>query len=300
MGAIEQVGGGPPPLWVFGWVGFPARERLATGMRVPKTPAQGLQKNVIYLYLNGMKSWWDSVSNPVQWLDLFDSLPSVYFYAKDMNHRFTRVNRAMAELHGCGSPEEMVGRSDLDYHTPVLAAQYVDEDRAVLASGEALKDRIWLVPGADGLPRWFCSSKFPLRNDAGELAGIAGVMRPHEGASTSGRDAYARLTPALDHVTQHYGSPLTVELLAGLCHLSVSQFQREFQRCFNCPPFAYLLGVRLLMARWRLQHTSDPVGAIALESGFYDQSHFTRAFHQANGLSPGAFRKKTMRHPSLS
>jgi AraC-like DNA-binding protein len=242
-----------------------------------------------------MNDWWESVAHPAQWLGLFDSLPSVYFYAKDLNHRFTRVNQAMAELHGCRSPEEMIGRSDLDYHPPVIAAQYVEEDREVFVSGEAARDRVWLVPGADGLPRWFLSSKFPLRNAAGALAGIAGVMRPHEGASSSARDSYGRLTPALDHVLQHYGGPVSVEALAALCHLSVSQFQREFQRCFKCTPFNYLLGVRLLMARWRLQHSCAPVGDIALECGFYDQSHLTRAFQSANGLSPGAFRRKIKR-----
>jgi transcriptional regulator GlxA family with amidase domain len=123
-------------------------------------------------------------------------------------------------------------------------------------------------------------------------------MRPHEGAASSARDSYTRLTPALDHVLQHYGTPLTVKVLAGLCHLSVSQFQREFQRCFDCTPFNYLLGVRLLMARWRLQHTSDPVGDIALACGFYDQSHLTRAFHEANGFTPTAFRKRTRRAPA--
>lgn len=247
-----------------------------------------------------MKVWWEAVSDPTQWLDLFDNLPSVYFYAKDLNHRFMRVNRAMAELHGCQFPSQMVGRSDLDYHTPVLAAQYVEEDREVLVSGEPVRDRVWLVPGADGLPRWFLSSKYPLRSRAGEITGIAGVMRPHEGASSSGRDAHARLTPALDHVLQNYGTPLSVEVLAALCHLSVSQFQREFQRCFNSTPFHYILGVRLLMARWKLQHTSTPVGGIAQECGFYDQSHLTRAFQSATGVSPGAFRKKTKRSsPSM-
>ncbi|RFC42873.1 MAG: hypothetical protein DVB28_001699 [Verrucomicrobia bacterium] len=258
---------------------------------------KNLQSSGIFLYLNRMKTWWDSVSNPAQWLDLLEDLPSVYFYAKDLNHRFMRANRAMADWHGCQSPAEMIGRCDLDFHPPVLAAQYVEEDLEVFGSGEPIKDRIWLVPGADGLPRWFLSSKFPLRDRAGSLAGLAGVMRAHEGTGSGGRNSYTRLTPALDHVIQSYGMPLTVETLAALCHLSVSQFQRDFQRCFNRSPFDYLLSVRLLMARWRLQNTSDQVGAIALECGFYDQSHFTRAFQAANGISPGVFRRKLWHSP---
>lgn len=238
-----------------------------------------------------MSAWWSEVAEAGQWLSLFDSLPGVFFYAKDLEHRFRRVNRAMAELHGCVSPGDMVGRGDMDFHPPALAAQYVEEDLVVIRSGEALLDRNWLVPGADGLPRWFLSSKFPIRCNAGHVVGIAGVMRPHEGIGDAGKSSYARLTPALKHVLGHFGEPVTMEDLASLCHFSVSQLQRDFQRCFGCTPSSYLLGVRLLMARSRLVQTSDPIGVIALECGFYDQSHFTRAFQRANGLSPLSFRR---------
>jgi AraC-like DNA-binding protein len=238
-----------------------------------------------------MSDWWSEVAEPGQWLELFDNLPGVFFYAKDLRHQFRRVNRAMAELHGCVCPGEMVGRGDGDFHPPALAAQYVEEDLEVVRTGVALLDRNWLVPGADGLPRWFLSSKFPLRNRGGRVVGIAGVMRPHEGVGDGGKSSYARLTPALKHVLEHFGEAVTVVDLAALCHVSVSQLQREFQRCFGCTPSGYLLGVRLLMARSRLQQTSDPIGVIALECGFYDQSHFTRAFQRANGLSPLGFRR---------
>ena len=41
-----------------------------------------------------------------------------------------------------------------------------------------LVDRPWLVPGADGLPLWYLSSKHPLRDARGEVFGICGVLRP--------------------------------------------------------------------------------------------------------------------------
>ncbi len=238
-----------------------------------------------------MQRWWQSVSHPGQWLDLFDAIPSVFFYAKDPSHRFTRVNRAMALMHGCRGPEWMVGKCDADFHPPALAAQYVEEDRQVMRANEPLLERIWLVQGADGLPRWFLSNKFPLRNAAGAVVGIAGVMWAHDHTG-GGRGDYARLTPALDAVLKKYGEDLGVPNLARLCNLSVSQFQREFRRCFGLTPTAYMLGVRLLMARWKISHTNASVGEIALECGFYDQSHFTRTFSRAMGVNPLAYRRK--------
>jgi AraC-like DNA-binding protein len=244
-----------------------------------------------FLYKNRMHSWWQSVADPFQWLALFDAIPSVFFYTKDTAHRFMRVNVAMAQMHGCRTPEAMVGTCDADYHPPVLAAQYVEEDRQVMAANEPLLERIWLVHGADGMPRWFLSNKFPLRDAEGVVVGLAGVMWAHEHTG-GGRGAYARLTPALDLVLKEYGQDQGVRSLAQRCNLSVSQFQREFRRCFGLTPTGYLQGVRLLMARWKLAHTDLPVGEIALICGFYDQSHFTRTFSRAMGLNPLAYRRR--------
>jgi AraC-like DNA-binding protein len=238
-----------------------------------------------------MQHWWKSVSDPAQWLALFDAIPAVFFYTKDTSHRFMRVNLAMAQMHGCRTPESMVGRCDADFHPPALAAQYVEEDRQVMCANVPLLERIWLVHGADGLPRWFLSNKFPLRNAEGEVVGLAGVMWAHDHTG-GGRGAYSRLTPALDLVLRNYGQELSVQSLALLCSMSVSQLQREFRRCFGLTPTAYVLGVRLLMARWKLANTEAPVGEIALECGFYDQSHFTRTFSRAMGLNPLAYRRK--------
>ena len=235
------------------------------------------------------KDWWSTVCNPHQWLDLFDSLPNVVFYTKDLKSRFMMVNQASAKFHGCETPAQMVGRRDTDFHTAPLAGQYIEEDRIVFASGEPLKGRIWLVPDAQGFPRWFLSSKFPLRNAAGAVVGLAGVMYEHDGSAGS---AHERLTPALSHVLKHYGEVVQVKNLAVMCNLSTSQFQREFQRCFGITPSAYVQGVRMVQARWRLEHTRDPVGTIALDSGFYDQSHFTRTFTKVHSMSPLAFRKR--------
>jgi AraC-like DNA-binding protein len=160
-----------------------------------------------------------------------------------------------------------------------------------MCANEPLLERIWLVQAADGLPRWFLSNKFPLRDAAGEVVGLAGVMWAHDHTG-GGRGAYSRLTPALDLVLRDYGREQSVRSLALLCRMSVSQFQREFRRCFGLTPTAYVLGVRLLMARWKLANTEAPVGEIALECGFYDQSHFTRTFSRAMGLNPLAYRRK--------
>jgi transcriptional regulator GlxA family with amidase domain len=80
--------------------------------------------------------------------------------------------------------------------------------------------------------------------------------------------------------------------MARSAQLSVSQLQREFRRLLHMTPSDYLLRVRVLMARRRLEQTAEPIGAIALDTGFYDQSHFTRTFRTITGLRPLEYRRR--------
>jgi AraC-like DNA-binding protein len=232
-----------------------------------------------------------AVGDPRTLFDLFDHLPRVYLYVKDRKHRYLKVNRSELILHGLNSESEMLGRSDLDFHPPALAMQYMEEDRLVFESKQPVLDRAWLVLSADGTPGWYLSTKIPLFDAKGEVIGLAGVMRPYDHAADA-PGGYQRLTRAIDFVLQNYRDPITVEEMAKRAHLSVSQLRREFVRLFGLTPGEYILKVRLLMARQRLEQTSEPVGNIAHECGFYDQSHFNRAFRGALGIRPLEYRRR--------
>jgi AraC-like DNA-binding protein len=185
----------------------------------------------------------------------------------------------------------MLGRTDFDFNPPTLAAQYVEEDRRVMETRQPQIDQVWLVQSADGMPRWYLSSKFPVFGARDAVIGIAGVMRLYEHAGTAPGE-YRRLTAACEFVLANYAHPIAIADLARRAHLSASQLQREFRRLFRMNPGDYILRVRLLMARRQLEETSLPVGQIALDCGFYDQSHFTRAFRASTGLSPLQHRRR--------
>lgn len=53
----------------------------------------------------------------------------------------------------------------------------------------------------------------------------------------------------------------------------------------------YLTRLRIDRAGARLRQSDDPISLIALESGYGDQTAFTRQFRKRVGLSPGAYRK---------
>ena len=234
------------------------------------------------------------LAKPEALLELFEYLPRVYLFVKDLDGRFVKVNRPMLLLHGCREEADMLGRTDFDFHPPALATQYVDEDRRVMDSRKPLCDQVWLVMGHDRMPRWYLSTKIPLLGRNGKPVGLAGVLRPYDHAGPSPAH-YSRMTQVMEYVVAHYGEKMPLSLLAALAHLSVSQFQREFGRLYGMSPGEYLLKVRLLMARRALEEGNAAVGAIALECGFYDQSHFNRAFRAQLGIPPLEYRRRFRR-----
>ena len=229
-----------------------------------------------------------------QILALFDHLPQVCLFVKDAEGRFVKANPAEFDLHGCTREAEMLGKTDFDYHPPALAAQYVEEDRRVMKSRKPLADQVWLVMDHNRMPRWYVCTKIPLLHPRGRAIGVAGVMRPYDHAGPSPVQ-YNRLTPVMDFVLKRYGERIDAAQMAALANLSVSQFQREFQKLFGMSPGEYLLRVRLHMARRRLEESDQPLGTVALECGFYDQSHFNRAFRAQVGLAPRAYRSRFRR-----
>lgn len=222
---------------------------------------------------------------------LFDHLPDTYLFVKDRHSRFVQVNAALVRLEGCRSADEMYGKTDFDFHPPIMAAQYIAEDNRVMAKREPLIDQLWLVAGADGMPLWYRSTKVPLVSRDDQVIGIGGVMRPVAQAGTPPED-YARIAKALDLVQHRHRDRLAVGDLARAAGLSISQLQREFMRLLGMSPTDYITKVRVLLARRALERGDQAVGAIALDLGFYDQSHFTRVFRQQTGLTPLAYRQR--------
>jgi AraC-like DNA-binding protein len=52
---------------------------------------------------------------------------------------------------------------------------------------------------------------------------------------------------------------------------------------------------RIRKAKTLLADVQMPLSAIALELGFADQSHFTKAFRRGSGITPGEWRNNNRR-----
>src|ERR1700688_2303809 len=100
-----------------------------------------------------------------------------------------------------------------------------------------------------------------------------------------------RIQSALDYARSNLRSPLTVEQLAKVAHLSPRQFSRAFRTETGQSPAKAIEQLRLEAARIMIEGTRHPVEVIARQTGFADRDRMRRAFLRAFGQPPQVIRR---------
>nr|WP_319386843.1 AraC family transcriptional regulator [uncultured Roseibium sp.] len=102
----------------------------------------------------------------------------------------------------------------------------------------------------------------------------------------------AALEKCADFLKESFRDPVRVSDLERLADLDRYTLSRQFKRAYGTSPHRYLLMRRLAHAR-QLLSNGEPLAAVAVESGFADQSHMNRHFRRAFGMTPGTWRQLT-------
>jgi AraC family transcriptional regulator len=128
------------------------------------------------------------------------------------------------------------------------------------------------------------------------MALLAHVARTYCGVGMAPRVRRGGLAPwqerrAKELLIARLSGEVTLEALARECGLSRSHFARAFKISTGLPPHRWLLERRVEHARDLLLNSALPIADVASLCGFADQSHFTRVFTNAQGKSPGEWRR---------
>lgn len=225
---------------------------------------------------------------------LFDALPQTYFYAKDRHSRFVKVNRPFLENHGLKDESEAIGKTDRDFHPPLMAEAYIAEDRRVMRHRKSLPGQVWLVLHCGRVPRWYVSTKTPLFNHVGDVIGIAGAMYRIQQQEEYMRH-FQELLPVVRHIEEHFAEPISMVTMTRLAGLSSTHFNRRFRQLLRMTPTEYLRAIRAQVAQRLLTTSSKGLAQIAEEVGYADQSHLTKRFREATGMTPAAYRRRFVR-----
>jgi AraC-like DNA-binding protein len=89
-----------------------------------------------------------------------------------------------------------------------------------------------------------------------------------------------------DVLHARFTTPPSLAELQSIVNRDPAHIARAWRQHYGCTMSRYLLRLRIDAARTLLVRTETPLASVAVEAGFADQSHMTRAFQRNLGLTP--------------
>ena len=225
-------------------------------------------------------------------MDLMESMPNVSLCVKNAAGRIMHVNRYNVDVSGWRSADDMLGYTSEELYPPDQAAVYANRDREVMVTGTPIIERLYGFV-ADRSSDLNCVTVRPVISVDGKRIGTANIYwRAQQKMGTA--NWYDPIRKAVVYLDDHYAENITVEQLASISHYSVAQFRRLFHALMQMSPSDYISTVRINAAKTFLGTTDKRIGDIAIETGFFDHSHFIRTFKSIVGTTPAKYRKSHM------
>ena len=257
---------------------------------MPKTPSAGVKttRPPSRRWARRQERFLREIATESHFHRAFDGFDDIVFFAKNLAGETLFFSHGVLGHHGLERDEQMIGRTDAELTPGPLADQYRADDQRVIDSGEPLLGRLELWFDDVGLPDWFVTNKYPLRDRAGRVIGVMGTIRASKGRAAP-TPSGTRLAAALAMLQGNLDRFPPVRRLAAACGLSVRHLQRAFQESLGMSPRTYWMKCRIRSACEKLRRGDETIAAIALGLGFCDQSNFTRHFHRHAGRTPRQF-----------
>ena len=104
-----------------------------------------------------------------------------------------------------------------------------------------------------------------------------------------------QIRPAIDYVDANYDKPMTLADIARASHLSPSRLAHLFKEQMGITIIEYVTSVRIERAKALLLGTDQSCTEICFETGYNNQSYFTRTFKAVVGMTPRQFRMQNRR-----
>ena len=107
---------------------------------------------------------------------LLENTPDqVYF--KDLEGRFIRASRAVAEYMDVSNPSDLIGKSDFDFWSEQTAREASADERKIIQTGQPMIGKVEKLMHPDGRITWDYTTKLPLKDSRGQIIGICGINK---------------------------------------------------------------------------------------------------------------------------
>ncbi len=244
---------------------------------------------LLFLYSGEMKMQIQRRVVPVREGDLVVIGSTVFHRVLELSHPGPRI----AVLYFL---PDLLGAGDLEYLFPFTIQDerfphVVPASAHLPAEAFHLMERIQsLLPAATQGERLYVKTCLKMI-----LAALVRHYASYRGAKNElGRKQrnIEKLQPVFDFVATHFNEPITVADAAELTGASETHFTRLFRAVTGQSFLKYLNHFRISRAQILLAATDKSIADIALESGFYDHSHFGLTFRRLVHMTPRDYRRK--------
>jgi AraC-like DNA-binding protein len=225
------------------------------------------------------------VSRPTE---LVNTFTDSFYFAKDMHGRFVYANKLLYDYFDLSSPSDAIGKTDADFFRGDIT-EHIRRDDISVMNGAAITNKLELIEDGSGDVLWLITSKIALKNNDGLIVGVEGISR-------SARHTQANMKPynvfgeCIHYMQKHFKNAIYIDYLAGLACMSVSTFERKFKKQFGYSPKQHIKRLRI-QESCRLLRAGKSIQQAASESGFCDQSYFTREFRAIMGKTPKIYQR---------
>jgi diguanylate cyclase (GGDEF)-like protein/PAS domain S-box-containing protein len=118
-----------------------------------------------------IKATRDAANERLSLQPLIDRLPD-NLWVKDVKSRFVIANQVTATRMGFAGPADLMGKTDLELLPHEFAQKFYADEQEIVRTGQPMIDMEEYF-----FNTWILTTKVPLRNDRGEIFGVAGISR---------------------------------------------------------------------------------------------------------------------------
>jgi AraC family transcriptional regulator len=229
-----------------------------------------------FAWTRGRDGWKDRPTNPghCRILTYGESHPSRWFQT------YNEVSlildpRFLADVVEDGLPADRIAFVTSDSVTDAAIANYAETFRAELAA-DAPNGLLYAETLTIGL--------------ALHLLANYGVAKPKVPAPR-GKLTSFQLRSVVDFIRSQLDTDVSLIALAECARISPFHFARLFRATLGLPPHQFVLRLRLQRATRLITAGQLTLAQIAIECGFHDQPHFTRAFNRVFRMTPAKYRR---------
>ena len=108
---------------------------------------------------------------------LLENIPD-YIYFKDLESRFLRINKALAQKFGLNDPYLAKGKTDMDFFQTDHSKQAYNDEQEIIKTGRPIINKEEIENWSDRQKSsWVSTTKMPLHDAKGKIIGTFGISR---------------------------------------------------------------------------------------------------------------------------